>query len=93
MEYSKRLHRFMKIGILVVSMVLLLSAIPFTETTEADSFEVYGWVTDQSDNDAIEDAVYEKIKSYKRKIIPGTDDYEILFEKLYREELTKRGLA
>ncbi len=46
-----------------------------------------------SDNDAIEDAVYEKIKSYKRKIIPGTDDYEILFEKLYREELTKRGLA
>jgi len=44
-------------------------------------------------NDAIEYAVYEKIKSYKREIIPGTDDYEILFEKLYREELNKRGMA
>ena len=45
------------------------------------------------DNDAIEDAVYEKIKTYQRKIIPGTDDYDILFEKLYREELNKRGMA
>ncbi len=45
------------------------------------------------DNDTIEDAVYEKIKSYKREIIPGTDDYNILFEKLYGEELLKRGLA
>lgn len=44
------------------------------------------------DNDAIEDAVYEKIKTYQRKIIPGTDDYDILFEKLYREELNKRGM-
>lgn len=44
-------------------------------------------------NDAIEDAVYEKIKSYKREIIPGTDDYNILFEKLYAEELLRRGLA
>ena len=46
-----------------------------------------------ADNDAIEDAVYEKIKSYKREIIPGTDDYNILFEKIYSEELLKRGLA
>ncbi len=46
-----------------------------------------------SDNETIEDAVYEKIKSYKREIIPGTDDYNILFEKLYGEELVKRGMA
>jgi len=72
MEYSKRLHRFMKFGILVISMVLLLSAVPFTETTEASSFEVYGWVTDQSDNDAIEDVKVTlfdpddgKIRSYE----------------------------
>lgn len=45
------------------------------------------------DNDTIEDAVYEKIKSFKREIIPGTDDYEILHEKLYKEELIKRGMA
>lgn len=40
----------------------------------------------------IEDAVMEKIRSYKRKFIPGTDEFEILHEKLYREELTKRGM-
>jgi hypothetical protein len=55
---------------------------------------IYGAMTGFiSDNDAIEDAVYEKIKSYQRKIIPGTDDYDIMFEKLYREELMKRGIA
>lgn len=40
----------------------------------------------------IEDAVMEKIRSYKRKFIPGTDDFEILHEKLYREEMIKRGM-
>ena len=37
-------------------------------------------------------AVVDKIKSYKRRYIPGTDEYEILYEKLYKEELIKRGL-
>jgi hypothetical protein len=37
-------------------------------------------------------AVVDKIKSYKRRYIPGTDEYEILYEKLYKEELMKRGL-
>ena len=46
-----------------------------------------------ADNDEIQDAVMTKIRSYKRKIIPGTDDFEILYEKLYSEELTKRGMA
>lgn len=55
---------------------------------------IFGAMTDFiADNGAIEDAVYEKIKSYKREIIPGTDDYNILFAKLYSEELLKRGLA
>jgi len=49
MEYTNRLHRLLKISILVVSMVLLLSVIPITETTEAENYEVYGWINDQSD--------------------------------------------
>ena len=40
----------------------------------------------------IDDAVMEKIRSYKRKFIPGTDEFEILYEKLYREEMNKRGM-
>lgn len=40
----------------------------------------------------IEDAVMDKIRSYKRKFIPGTDEFEILHEKLYHEEMMKRGM-
>jgi len=39
-----------------------------------------------------DDAVTEKIKNYKRKIIPGTEDYDLVYERLYEEELIKRGL-
>ena len=45
-----------------------------------------------ADSSEIQDAVMEKIKSYKKRYIPGTDEFDILFEKLYREELTKRGM-
>lgn len=40
----------------------------------------------------IEDAVMDKMHSYKRKFIPGTDEFDILYEKLYREEMMKRGM-
>jgi hypothetical protein len=46
-----------------------------------------------ADASEIENAVYEKIKSYKRRMIPGTDEYEILYEKLYKDELARRGMA
>ena len=36
--------------------------------------------------------VYEKIKNYKRKLIPGTDDYELVYKRLYEEELIRKGL-
>ena len=45
-----------------------------------------------ADSSEIEDAVMDKIRSYKRKFIPGTDEFDILHEKLYREELSKRGM-
>ena len=40
----------------------------------------------------IEDAVMDKIRTYKKRYIPGTDEFDILHEKLYREELMKRGM-
>ncbi|MCE3039503.1 DUF507 family protein [Helicobacter anatolicus] len=39
----------------------------------------------------VEDVVFDKIKNYKRKIMVGTDEYELIFEKMYQEELTRRG--
>jgi len=46
-----------------------------------------------ADNSEIDDAVHEKMKSFQKQLIPGTDEYELRYEKLYREELMKRGLA
>ncbi|WP_456404805.1 DUF507 family protein [Hydrogenimonas sp.] len=40
----------------------------------------------------IEDTVLEKISHYKRKLIPGTEEYDLIFERLYEEELRKRGM-
>jgi len=40
----------------------------------------------------VEDKVIEKIENYKRKLVPGSDEYEVIFEKLYQEELRKLGM-
>ncbi len=42
--------------------------------------------------DEIDDIVYGKIKNMKREVIPGSQDYELLYERLYQEELSKRGM-
>ncbi|NPA81717.1 MAG: DUF507 family protein [Epsilonproteobacteria bacterium] len=42
--------------------------------------------------DKIEDEVIDRIRKFKRKIYPGSEEYDILFEKLYEEELRKRGM-
>ena len=46
-----------------------------------------------ADNDVIERAVNEKMRTFQKQLIPGTDEYELRYEKLYREELTRRGLV
>jgi len=50
---------------------------------------ITGFIADASQ---IEDAVMDKIRTYKKRYIPGTDEFDILHEKLYREELQKRGM-
>ncbi|CAM2941754.1 DUF507 family protein [Helicobacter burdigaliensis] len=39
----------------------------------------------------IEEIISEKISNYKRKIVFGSEEYELIFDKLYQEELKKRG--
>lgn len=41
---------------------------------------------------AIEDDVAEKISNYKRTLVPGSEEYDLIFEKLYEEELRRRGM-
>jgi hypothetical protein len=42
--------------------------------------------------DEADTIAYEKIKNYKRKLIPGTEDYDLVFNRLYEEELVRKGL-
>ncbi len=54
---------------------------------------IYGAITSFiADASEMDDAVMEKIRSYKKRYIPGTDEFDILYEKIYREELMKRGM-
>jgi hypothetical protein len=41
----------------------------------------------------IEEVVIEKMSHYKRKLIPGSDEYDIMFNKLFEQELVARGMA
>jgi len=38
------------------------------------------------------DEVYRKIENYKRPLVPGSDEWELVFQRLYEQELRKRGL-
>lgn len=40
----------------------------------------------------IDDIVYKKIKHMKKDIVAGSQDYELLYERLYQEELIRRGM-
>lgn len=40
----------------------------------------------------IEDNIYDKIRNYKRKLVPGSEEFEIVKTKLYEDELKKRGM-
>ena len=42
--------------------------------------------------DEIDDIVYNKIRSMKREVIPGSQEYELLYERLYEDELKRRGM-
>ncbi|KIM04035.1 MAG: competence protein [Sulfurovum sp. AS07-7] len=40
----------------------------------------------------IDTIVYEKIKKMEKKYTPNTQEYEFMYQKLYEEELAKRGM-
>jgi hypothetical protein len=40
----------------------------------------------------IEDVVYDKLRNYKKELIAGSEEWELVFTKLYEQELKKRGM-
>ncbi len=39
------------------------------------------------------DEAFKQIENYKRPLIPGSEEYELVFHKLYEQALKKRGLV
>ena len=42
--------------------------------------------------DEIDDIVYNKIRGMQKEVIPGSQEYELLYERLYEDELKRRGM-
>jgi len=42
--------------------------------------------------DKMDDIVYDKIRKMKKEYVPGSVEYELVYERLYEEELKKRGM-
>ena len=40
----------------------------------------------------IDDIVYNKIRSLEKEVLPGSEEYEILYERYFKEELSRRGM-
>ena len=45
-----------------------------------------------AESSQLDNAIMDKIKTYKKRYAPGTDEFDILYEKLYKEEMIKRGM-
>lgn len=45
-----------------------------------------------AESSQLDNVIMDKIKTYKKRYVPGTDEFDILYEKLYREEMIKRGM-
>jgi hypothetical protein len=42
--------------------------------------------------DEIDDIVYSKIRNMEKEYIPGSPDYDLIYQRLYEEELRRRGV-
>jgi len=42
--------------------------------------------------DKMDDTVYEKIQKMEKEYVPGSVEYELVYERLYEDELRKRGM-
>lgn len=54
---------------------------------------IYGSIEHYLENfEGIEDIVADQMDNYKRKLVPGSAEYDLVFERLYEEELKRRGM-
>lgn len=85
--------RFNNIAHLVLEAAWKKGLIDYTVSENRVKNIIYGSIESYIKTyEQLEDVVIAKIDSYKRKLIPGTEEYDIVFERLYEEELRKKGM-
>jgi hypothetical protein len=85
--------RFSNIAHLILDELWQREIISYTVSENKVKNIILGAIDSYIDTfNEIEDIAYERIQNYKRKLVPGSDDYEIVFSKLYEEELVRRGM-
>jgi hypothetical protein len=85
--------RFSNVAHLILDKLWAKSLVEYTVTENLMKNVIYTSMENYIDGFmAIEDTVIDKIDGMKRKLIPGTDDYNAVFDRFYREELQKKGM-
>ena len=85
--------RFSNVAHLVLESALKKGLIDYTVSENRIKNIIYGSIEEYLKTyEILQDVVIDKIEGYKRKLIPGTEEYDIVFERLYEDELRKRGM-
>jgi len=85
--------RFSNLAHIILDKLWEKDLMDYTVTENIMKNVIYGSIEGymQSFED-IEQTVIDKISNMKKRLIPGTDEYNARFERLYREELQKKGM-
>ena len=85
--------RFSNVAHLVLESAWKKGLIDYAVSENRIKNIIYGSIEDYLKTyEILQDVVIDKIDGYKRKLIPGTEEYDIVFERLYEDELRKRGM-
>lgn len=85
-------ERYSTLSHIILESAWKKNLIDYTVSENKAKNIIYQAITDYLKNfEEIEDIVAQKIADGTRKLMPGTDEYELVFEKMYQEELRKRG--
>ena len=87
------LDRFSNVAHKILETIWKSGLVDYSVSENRVKNVIYGSIDEYLKSyEKIEDSVYEMMQNYKRKLIPGTDEYDLIFERLYQDELKKRGM-
>ena len=66
--------------------------ITLIEESNTIRLNIVGIITDEMKiDDEVDNMVRKKLESYSKKLFEGGDEWEIMYQKFYEEEMNKKG--